>query len=67
MDHEPPAGGASGPVPQSAAGLALGHVVAGVDDLHHEQVEQPGGDDAAVPGAGEAKSSAGNRQGEEMV
>ncbi len=64
VHDEPPEGAASGFVSQGDACLALGHVVADVDDLHHQQVEQPTGHDTAVPGTGEAKCSAGNTRNE---
>lgn len=62
--HHQAAVGPAGPlVPQGEPGLPLRHVVADVDELHQQQVEQPSGDDAAVPGAGEAECSAGTRPG----
>lgn len=45
-------------VPQSQLSLPLRHVEADVQNLNQQQVEQPGGDDAAVPGAGEAERGA---------
>jgi len=58
VHDESPVGAASGFLSQGRACLALGYVVADVDDLHHQQVEQPTGHDAAVPRTGEAKCSA---------
>lgn len=59
VDDEAPDETASGFVPQSDPSLTLRYVVADVDQLQHQQVEQPSGDDAAVPGTGEAQGRAG--------
>ena len=61
VHDESPVGTASGFVSQGGACLALGHVVADVDHLHHQQVQQPPGHDAAVPGTGEAECRAGTQ------
>lgn len=58
VHHQAAAGTAGALVSQGQPGLPLRHVVADVDDLHQQQVKQPTGDDAAVPGAGEAECSA---------
>lgn len=52
-------------VPQSQQGLALRHIEADVEALEHQQVQQPTGDNAAVPGTGEAKGWAVNLKEEE--
>lgn len=62
VHHQAAVGSAGALVPQGEPGLPLRHVVADVDELHQQQVKQPAGDDAAVPGAGEAQCSAGTRQ-----
>lgn len=55
VDDEAPDETASHFVPQSYPSLALCYVVAHVDQLQHQQVEQSSSDDAAVPGTGEAQ------------
>lgn len=62
VHHQAAVGAAGALVPQGEPCLPLRHVVADVDGLHQQQVKQPSGDDAAVPGAGEAECSAGTRQ-----
>lgn len=59
VDDEAPDETASRFVPQSDSSLALRYVVADVDQLQHQQVKQSSGDDAAVPGTGEAQGRAG--------
>lgn len=59
VDDEAPDETAPRFVPQSEPRLALRYVVADVDQLLHQQVEQSSGDDAAVPGTSEAQSRAG--------
>lgn len=58
VHDESPVGAASGFLSQGCACLALCDVVADVDELHQQQVEQPAGHNTAVPGTGEAKCSA---------
>lgn len=58
VHDESPVGTASSFLSQGDAGLTLSHIVADVDDLHHQQVKQPAGHDTAVPRTGETKSSA---------
>lgn len=55
VDDEAPEDTASRFVPQSDPSLALRYVVADVDQLQQQQVEQSSGDEAAVPGTGEAQ------------
>lgn len=58
VHDESPAGAASAFVPQSHACLALRHVEADVDDLHHQQMQQPTAHYTAVPRTGEAQCGA---------
>lgn len=61
VHDEPPVGTASGFVSQGDACLTLSDVVADIDDLHQQQVEEPTSHDAAVPCTGEAKRSTGTQ------
>lgn len=60
VDHEPLQAAASRLAPQSQQRLSLRYVEADVEHLRHPQVKQPGRDDAAVPGTGEAERRAVN-------
>lgn len=61
VHDEPAAGPACSFLPEGRSRLPLRHVVADVDDLHQQQVEQPAGHHAAVPRTGEAQGGAGKR------
>lgn len=62
MDDQPLQAAAARLAPQGQQTLSLRHVDADVENLHHQQVQQPGRDDAAVPGTGEAERCAADTQ-----
>lgn len=58
VDDQPLQAAAARLAPQGQQRLSLRHVEADVEHLRHPQVQQPGRDNAAVPGTGEAERRA---------